>query len=76
VLELPTGSGKTVIGLAAIVACQTPALVVVPTIDLLEQWERELTAEFDIAVGRLGGRRGRLRVRRFRSDRSSFPERV
>nr|WP_225935373.1 DEAD/DEAH box helicase family protein [Halobaculum magnesiiphilum] len=55
VLELPTGSGKTVIALAAIAAAGTPALVVVPTVDLLEQWHRELSATFDVPVGRLGG---------------------
>ncbi|PSQ21849.1 DNA repair helicase [Halobacteriales archaeon QS_9_67_15] len=42
VLELPTGSGKTVIGIAAMEAADAPTLVVVPTIDLLEQWRREL----------------------------------
>ncbi|SNZ12830.1 DNA repair helicase RAD25 [Natronoarchaeum philippinense] len=46
VLELPTGSGKTVIGLAAIADLSTPTLVVVPTIDLLEQWREELETEF------------------------------
>jgi len=55
VVELPTGSGKTVIGIGAMVELGVPALVVVPTIDLLEQWERELAAEFDRPVGRLGG---------------------
>jgi len=55
VVELPTGSGKTVIGLAAIEAVGGPALVVVPTIDLLEQWRRQLETEFDVPVGQLGG---------------------
>ncbi|MFC7235846.1 DEAD/DEAH box helicase [Halosegnis marinus] len=55
VLELPTGSGKTVIAIGAIEARATPTLVVVPTIDLLEQWRRELRAEFDVPVGQLGG---------------------
>ncbi|WP_158057639.1 DEAD/DEAH box helicase family protein [Halorussus halophilus] len=55
VLELPTGSGKTVIGVKAIEKLQTATLVVVPTIDLLEQWRRELEAEFDVPVGQLGG---------------------
>jgi superfamily II DNA or RNA helicase len=54
-LELPTGSGKTVIGIAAMVALGTPTLVVVPTIDLLEQWQRELQREFDRPVGCMGG---------------------
>ena len=55
VLELPTGSGKTVIGLKAIEAVGEAALVVVPTIDLLVQWRRELAAEFDWEIGQLGG---------------------
>ena len=55
VLELPTGSGKTVVALKAIEALSTPTLVVVPTVDLLDQWERELGTEFDVPVGRLGG---------------------
>jgi len=54
-LELPTGSGKTVIGIAAMVAVRTPTLVIVPTIDLLEQWQRELETEFHVSIGRLGG---------------------
>lgn len=60
VIELPTGSGKTVIGIKAIEARSTPALVVVPTIDLLEQWHEELQTEFSMAVGRLGGGTQRL----------------
>ena len=54
-LELPTGSGKTVVGIAAMVSLGVPVLVVVPTIDLLEQWQRELATEFDRPIGRLGG---------------------
>jgi hypothetical protein len=62
VVELPTGSGKTVLAIAAIAALETPTLVVVPTIDLLEQWRGELEAEFGdaVAIGQLvctqGGR--------------------
>jgi len=55
VLELPTGSGKTVIAVAAMAALGTPTLVVVPTVDLLTQWRRELETEFGIEVGQLGG---------------------
>lgn len=55
VLELPTGSGKTVIGIKAIEHLGTPTLVVVPTLDLLDQWRTELEAEFDIPVGQFGG---------------------
>ena len=55
VVELPTGSGKTVIGLAAIADRETATLVVVPTIDLLDQWHRELASEFDVEIGQFGG---------------------
>nr|WP_087714510.1 DEAD/DEAH box helicase family protein [Natronolimnobius baerhuensis] len=60
VLELPTGSGKTVIALKAIERLGVPTLVVVPTIDLLEQWIDELETEFDIPIGRFGGGEQRL----------------
>jgi superfamily II DNA or RNA helicase len=55
VLELPTGSGKTVVAVAAIAALGVPTLVVVPTIDLLDQWRRELQTEFDVPIGQFGG---------------------
>jgi superfamily II DNA or RNA helicase len=57
VIELPTGSGKTVVAIGAIAAVNTATLVVVPTIDLLEQWAGELESEFgdETAIGRLGG---------------------
>ena len=55
VLELPTGAGKTVIAIRAMVELGVPTLVVVPTIDLLEQWQRELETEFDRPIGRYGG---------------------
>jgi superfamily II DNA or RNA helicase len=55
VVELPTGAGKTVVAIGAMVAVRSPTLVVVPTVDLLHQWRRELEAEFDVAVGQFGG---------------------
>lgn len=55
VLELPTGAGKTVIAIRAMVELGVPTLVVVPTVDLLNQWQRELEAEFDVPIGRFGG---------------------
>ncbi|MFB6092981.1 MAG: DEAD/DEAH box helicase family protein, partial [Haloquadratum sp.] len=55
VVELPTGAGKTVLAVDAIAELGVPTLVVVPTIDLLEQWRRELETEFDVPVGQFGG---------------------
>jgi len=55
VLELPTGAGKTVIAIRAMVDLGVPTLVVAPTIDLVDQWKRELETEFDVSIGRFGG---------------------
>ncbi|WP_380676005.1 DEAD/DEAH box helicase family protein [Salinigranum sp. GCM10025319] len=55
VIELPTGAGKTVVAIAAMVSTGVPTLVVVPTIDLLNQWRRELETEFDVEIGQFGG---------------------
>ena len=57
VIELPTGAGKTVVAIAAMVSRGVPTLVVVPTIDLLNQWRRELETEFDVEIGQFGGGR-------------------
>ena len=55
VIELPTGAGKTVVAIGAMAELSMPTLVVVPTIDLLDQWRRELDAEFDAPIGQFGG---------------------
>jgi superfamily II DNA or RNA helicase len=55
VIVLPTGSGKTVVGIKAISLLNTPTLVVAPTLDLVDQWRTRLNEEFDTDVGVLGG---------------------
>jgi superfamily II DNA or RNA helicase len=55
VLVLPTGSGKTIIGIKAISLLNTPTIVVAPTLDLVNQWRSKLKEEFKIEVGILGG---------------------
>ncbi|ELZ34533.1 DNA repair helicase rad25 [Halogeometricum pallidum JCM 14848] len=55
VLELPTGAGKTVVAVAAMAELGVPTIVVVPTVDLLTQWRRELETEFGVPVGQFGG---------------------
>ncbi|WP_299291512.1 DEAD/DEAH box helicase family protein [Nitrosopumilus sp.] len=58
---LPTGSGKTAIGIRAIELVNGSALVVVPTIDLMEQWASNISKylfvndSHSISVGKLGG---------------------
>jgi superfamily II DNA or RNA helicase len=55
VVVLPTGTGKSYLAHLAIARAARPALVLVPTIDLLNQWFAELTAAFNVPVGLLGG---------------------
>ena len=55
IVSLPTGSGKTVLAIMAIKELQRPALILVPTIDLLTQWCSTIEHFFDIHCGMLGG---------------------
>ena len=60
---LPTGAGKTAIGIKAIQKVNESTLIVVPTIDLMEQWANNISKYIttnnqnsqDISVGKLGG---------------------
>src|SRR5262245_13202550 len=55
VVVLPTGTGKTFLAVLAIHKAARPALVVTPTIDLLNQWHGVLEEAFGGPVGMLGG---------------------
>jgi superfamily II DNA or RNA helicase len=55
IIVLPTGSGKTLVGIKAISLQNTPTLVVAPTLDLVDQWRSRLKKEFKTEVGVLGG---------------------
>ncbi|HVX03000.1 MAG TPA: DEAD/DEAH box helicase family protein [Nitrososphaera sp.] len=59
---LPTGSGKTLVGIMAIEKANAASLVVVPTLDLMDQWTATLSKYFCTAaagrvkkIGNLGG---------------------
>ena len=53
---LPTGSGKTIIGIKAIEKANSASLVVVPTLDLMDQWTTILSKYFsNVRIGNLGG---------------------
>jgi superfamily II DNA or RNA helicase len=53
---LPTGAGKTVVGMLAVAWAARSALVVVPTLDLMHQWYALLRAAFpEVEVGLIGG---------------------
>ena len=55
VVVLPTGAGKTILAVLLIHLTQRPALVHVPTIDLMHQWIDVLSHHFDEPIGALGG---------------------
>ena len=54
IVVLPTGAGKTVVALDAMRVAARPTLVVVPTLDLLNQWYKRLTETFGIRIGLVG----------------------
>jgi superfamily II DNA or RNA helicase len=54
VIVLPTGSGKTLVALAAIAELAVSTLVLVPTRILLDQWARAIGSAWPHPVGRLG----------------------
>ena len=47
-IELPTGAGKTYIALKAMERLNAPTLVVVPTLDLMDQWRNQLERLFKV----------------------------
>ena len=56
VIVLPTGSGKSQVGVMAICRAARSSLVVAPTIDLMNQWYELLCAHFgEDRVGLMGG---------------------
>jgi superfamily II DNA or RNA helicase len=64
VLVLPTGSGKTIIGIEAISMLNTPTIVIAPTLDLVNQWRSKLKEGFqnNVDVGILGGGKQEIRA--------------
>jgi len=55
VVVLPTGAGKTYVGVLMILAKQRSTLVVAPTLDLVRQWYDLLRTSFGTEVGVIGG---------------------
>ncbi len=55
IVAMPTGSGKTFLAALAMASIERSTLIIVPTIDLLIQWEKNLREFFHTEVGMLGG---------------------
>ena len=55
VIVLPTGAGKTHVATMAIEMCKRQTLVVVPTLDLMNQWYDLLVSTFNAEIGLIGG---------------------
>ncbi len=55
VVVLPTGAGKTHVAQMAIEMCGRQTLVIVPTIDLMNQWYDVLLSTFNVEIGLIGG---------------------
>ena len=52
---LPTGAGKTHVAQMAIELCGRQTLIVVPTLDLMNQWYDLLVSTFNAEIGLIGG---------------------
>jgi len=55
VVVLPTAAGKTYIALKAISLLKTQTLIVVPTLDLMDQWRKRVAEYLDVDAGAVGG---------------------
>ncbi|MBC7932382.1 MAG: DEAD/DEAH box helicase [Rubrivivax sp.] len=55
VVVLPTGAGKSLVAQMAIERVKRSTLVVVPTLDLMNQWYDLLLSSFNAEVGLIGG---------------------
>ncbi len=55
IIVLPTGSGKTHVALKAISHLKQSTLIIVPTIDLIDQWYKSIVKDLGTTPGRIGG---------------------
>lgn len=55
VLVLPTAAGKTFIALKAIDLLRTQTMIIVPTLDLIDQWRKRIKECLNVEAGVVGG---------------------
>ncbi|MFX1255685.1 MAG: DEAD/DEAH box helicase [Promethearchaeota archaeon] len=52
--QLPTGAGKTIIGLSAIQETQERTLILVPNLALVDQWQTQISNRLGIPIKKIG----------------------
>jgi superfamily II DNA or RNA helicase len=62
VMVLPTAAGKTFIALKAIQQLKVQTLIVVPTLDLIDQWRKRIKDYLNLDAGAVGGGESTLRM--------------
>ena len=62
VLILPTAAGKTFIALKAIDLLRTQTLIIVPTLDLIDQWRKRVRECLGVEAGVVGGGENIIRM--------------
>jgi superfamily II DNA or RNA helicase len=55
IIVLPTAAGKTFIALKAISLLKTQTLIIVPTLDLIDQWKKRIKEHLNQEAGAIGG---------------------
>ncbi|MEM1546012.1 MAG: DEAD/DEAH box helicase family protein [Candidatus Methanomethylicia archaeon] len=55
IIVLPTGTGKTIVGIHAIAKVNSSSLIIAPTIELIYQWRDRLIEAFNVDIGIYGG---------------------
>lgn len=74
---MPTGAGKTFVGLAAIAELRVPTLICVTTVELARQWAKRLSECLGVDAGLLAGGERKLRpvtVATYRSAAKNIAE--
>jgi superfamily II DNA or RNA helicase len=54
IISLPTGAGKSLCGVAAVLECAVPSLILAPTRVLVHQWAETLAEKLKVPIGKLG----------------------
>jgi superfamily II DNA or RNA helicase len=62
ILVLPTAAGKTFIALKAIDLLKTQTMIIVPTLDLIDQWRKRIRECLGVEAGAVGGGESSIRM--------------